>query len=349
MDRVMEEDIRRMLSEREDLERLRRKSVLISGANSFLMSYLVYLIFENNRRNHSDTQLLALCRSRERAEERFRPYLGDPNLRILEQDVRDPVAWEGDVDICIHAASPAGVRIRRENPLEIFQANVRGCQNLLEFSLEKRCEKFLLVSSVDVYGTCPGKKRVKEKDMGFLDWNYPRNAYSSGKRSAETLCSLYYAQMNLPCVTVRPVQIYGPGMSLTDGRLHGDFIHQLISANQIVLKSDGSAIRSFLYLTDATHALLDTLFYGQPGECYNICDEAGERSVKELAELYAAQWGSGAEVVFDLSERNTPEVKDAVSVVAGDSSKLRRLGWKSRIDLKSGIQRTLEHYTGSSA
>ena len=110
MDKLIEEDVLSLLEERKDLERFHRQSVLISGANSFLMSYFVRLLLENNRRNRAGTQVLALCRSREHAEERFAPYLGDPHLKLIIQDIREPVAWDGDVDICIHAASPAGIR-----------------------------------------------------------------------------------------------------------------------------------------------------------------------------------------------------------------------------------------------
>ena len=108
---------------------------------------------------------------------------------------------------------------------------------------------------------------------------------------------------------------------------------------------DGTAVRSFMYLLDATDALLDVLLYGNAGESYNVCDEAGECSVKELAERYAAEWGNGAEVVFDLAERDTPEVKGALAAVTGDSGKLRGLGWASRTSLKDGIRRTLRFYT----
>lgn len=345
MHKLIAEDICRLLDEREDLERLRDKSILISGANSFLMSYFVLALLENNRRNHAGTQILALCRSRERAEARFGPCLEDPNFKLILQDVREPVTWNGKADICVHAASPAGIRSRQEHPLDTFQINMWGCQNLLNFSLEKESERFLLLSSVDVYGNGLGQARRRESDVGLLDWTYRRNAYSSGKRGAETLCSLYHEQFHLPCVTARPFQVYGPGMSLTDGRLHGDFIRQLLRENRIVLKSDGSAVRSFMYLLDATHALLDALFYGEAGECYNICDEKSECSVRELAELYAAQWGNGSEIVFDRSLRNTPEVKEALSVVTGDGSRLRGLGWRSRTSLEAGIRRTLEYYS----
>lgn len=342
VNKVIQEDIEKLLSQRKDLAKLNHQNILISGADSFLMSYLVYLILEYNRCSNGDTRILALCRSRQNAETRFAPYVGDSNLELIIQDVRDPVTWDGDINICIHAASPVGIQSRWGNALETFQTNVYGCQNMLEFAQEKHSQKFLLLSSVDVYGE--GTERRRETDFGSLDWTYQRNAYACGKRGAETLCALYYAQYGLPCVTARPVQVYGPGISLTDGRLHGDFIRQLQEHGRIVLKSDGTAIRSFLYLSDATNALLDILFYGTAGEAYNVCDETGECSVKELAGLYAAQWGKSAEVVFDESERDTLEVKGALSIVTGDSAKLRELGWRSEMTLKAGVSRTLQYY-----
>lgn len=345
MERIIQEDISRMLAERQDLAALENKTILISGANSFLMSYLIYFLLENNRRNHSNTTVVALCRSAEKARARFGYYWGDPYLRVLIQDVREPVDWSGAVDFCIHAASPAGIQSRQEKPLDTFAVNLFGCQRLLELAQKRKSEKFLLLSSVDVYGACQEQARRKEADIGLLDWTYQRSAYSCGKRGAETLCGLYYAQCGLPCVSTRPFQVYGPGMSLTDGRLHGDFICQLQEANQITLKSNGLAVRSFLYLADATLALLDVLLLGTPGGIYNICDESGECSVRELADLYALQWGNGAKVVFRYDQRETPEVKEALSVVTGDSSRLRALGWKNMTSLEEGVARTLAFYS----
>lgn len=342
VNKVIQEDIEKLLSQRKDLERLSHQSILISGADSFLMSYFVYLILENNRHNGAGTRILALCRNQKNAQARFAPYIGDSGLEFMIQDIREPVTWAGDINICIHAASPVGLQSRWERALDTFQANVYGCQNMLELAQKKQSKKFLLLSSVDVYGEGTGRRR--ETDFGVLDWTYQRNAYACGKRGAETLCALYHAQYGLPSVMARPAQVYGPGISLMDGRLHGDFIRQLRECGRIVLKSDGSAVRSFLYLSDATNALLDILLYGSAGEAYNVCDEAGERSVGELAELYAAQWGNGAKVVFDESERDTPEVKGALSVVAGDSAKLRGLGWRSEVTLDMGVSRTLRYY-----
>ena len=118
MNRIIQEDIEGMLARRWDLDKLAGQTILISGANSFFMSYFVYLLLENNRGNGGNTTILALCRSRESAQARFGDYLKDPHLRLLIQDVREPVRYDGAIDICIHAASPAGIQSRQESPVD---------------------------------------------------------------------------------------------------------------------------------------------------------------------------------------------------------------------------------------
>lgn len=344
MNEVIREDINSILESRQDLERFRNSTFLISGANSFMMSYLIFLLLECNRRKNMGIKIAALCRSKERAKERFLEYWGDAGLSVILQDICRETAYDGEIDYCIHAASPAGIASRQEYPAETFLVNLQGCKNLLDLCLPKKLKKFMLLSSVDVYGTGLKSDRLKETDTGLLDWNYQRCAYASGKRAAESLCSLYYAQYQTPCVIARPFQVYGPGMSLIDGRLHGDFIRQLLESGKIVLKSDGTARRSFLYLADAVNAMLDLLLYGVNGEIYNICDEAGECSVQELAELYAARADGKIEFIYE--KRNTPEVKEALPVVLGDSKKLRGLGWRRETSLTEGIDRTWRHYVG---
>lgn len=344
MNEIVEKDIEEILFTRKDLMHFQNSTILISGANSFIMFYLILTLLENNEQNHCQTKIIALCRNGEKARKRFSNYLDNSNLSFLIQDVRQPIEYEGNVDYCIHAASPAGIDSRQESPVDTFQTNLFGCENLLSFCRQKKIKKFMLLSSVDVYGKCQTQERLKESDIGLLDWTYKRNSYSNGKRAAETLCLLYYEQYEMPCVIVRPFQVYGPGMSLTDGRLHGDFVRQLKENNKILLKSDGTAKRSFMYLTDATCAMLDVLFYGENGEIYNICDEKSECSVYELAELYAALSETNAQVEFVYEKRDTPEVKEALSVVLGDAAKLEKLGWKSRTSLANGIERTLHFY-----
>lgn len=345
MNGILKQDIQKILSCPLPWESIDGRTVLVSGANGFVPSYLVFALLERNRMYGVHTRVIALCRNAERARKRFSEYLNDSMLELKIQDVRDVSAHEfvgQQIDYCIHAASPAGIVSRQEAPADTFCTNVFGCSNLLELGKNCNIRRFLFLSSVDVYGKMYSVDRLREEMMGSLDPMYSRNAYSNGKRAAEALCAVYHAQYGMDVVVARPFQIYGPGMSLDDGRLHGNFIGQIQSTGKIVLKSDGKAERSFMYLTDATIALFTILLKGKAGEAYNVCSEASEASVLQLAKLY--QKFSNAEIVFDNTQRQTVEVKEALPCVLGSSEKLRELGWKASVSLEDGIRRTLQYY-----
>ena len=159
------------------------------------------------------------------------------------------------------------------------------------------------------------------------------------------LNSSYYEKYKVPVVIVRPGQIFGPGIDLNDGRLHIDFISQILENKKIVLKSDGSARRTFLYITDAIMGMITAMADGKYGECYNVVDESGEASVLELANLMAKQiCNNEIEVEFDYTKRNNIEVTSALSVVTGCSDKIKELGWKPELSLKDGAKRMMQYY-----
>ncbi len=133
------------------------------------------------------------------------------------------------------------------------------------------------------------------------------------KKAAETLCCAYYKKYKIPVTVVRPFQIFGPGPELDDGRLHIDFISQMLEGDRIVLKSDGSAKRTFMYITDAMEGMLTALLRGSDWGVYNIVDESGEATVLELAELMASLVSDRKiEIVFDYEKRGSVEVKGAL-------------------------------------
>lgn len=180
---------------------------------------------------------------------------------------------------------------------------------------------------------------------GSLDPLNIRNVYSCGKRAAETLCRAYQEKYGIPVYIVRPFQIIGPGPELDDGRLHIDFISQILKTGKIVLKSDGRAVRSFLYISDAIAAMFHVLLKGRQGEAYNIAAEEGEASVRELAFCMASlAAGEPVEVIFDRQWRESIEVRGALSVVTGDSAKLRELGWRPQLALPDAAARMMRYY-----
>ena len=343
--KIICEDAQNIINEKLPYEKLYGRTVIISGANGYVPAYFVHTFIELNESKNANIHILALCRNKERAEERFKDYIGRDDFELIIQDVCEPINVEKEIHIFMHAASPAGIKKRHEDPINTFMANVKGSENMLELARKNPCEYFLFLSSVDIYGQMNSTERLKEEMSGYLDTLNIRNSYSCGKRAAEMLCKTYEAKYGLPVYIVRPFQIIGPGPELNDGRLHIDFISQIIEKGQVVLKSDGTAVRSFMYITDAIKAIFYVMLLGNPGEAYNIVSESGEASVKELAYMMAENVADKqVDVVFDYEQRNTIEVTSALSVVVGDSTKLSNMGWKCQYSVAEGSARMMEYY-----
>jgi len=328
-------------------DKLYGATILISGANGYVPSYFVHAFIRRNDLYNAGIKVIALCRSEKRAMERFGNYTDRDDFKLLIQDVCDPVL-NCHTDYIIHAASPAGMSSRYISHVDTYSINVLGCRNLLELAQKNKCAGFMLVSSVDIYGSSNNletHQRFSEDFSGYIDILNPRNAYALGKRGAETLCACYHAQYGVPAVIARPFQIMGPGIALDDGRLHIDFISQMLESDRILLKSDGTALRSFMYITDAVSGMLFTMLKGTPCEAYNIVDENGEASVRGLAELMASLCCNKIiNIEYDVTQRETPAVKYAPSVTLGCSERLRALGWMPKYSLEQSASRMMRAY-----
>jgi UDP-glucuronate decarboxylase len=344
MNKLMEEDAITIANESINWEKLRKKTVLISGANGYVPQFFVHGLLKRNDIFGDDIKVIALCRNEKKAAERFDAYYGRTDFELLIQDVSEPILYSGDIDYIIHAASPAGVQVTMTNPLETFDANVIGCKNLLEVASDKNA-MFLLLSSVDIYGEMDDSNRLTEDKFGVLDHVSIRNIYAASKRAAETLC-ICYANKGVKCSIVRPSQIMGAGISLDDERLHINFISQMIHGDEIILKGDGTPKRTFIYITDAIVGMLVVLLEGNTGEAYNVCTEKCEASVLEFAETMSSLVKDREiKITYDMRSRTSdPAVTRVVSIVCANSDKLKSLGWEPKVLLPSSCKRMMEYY-----
>lgn len=342
--RIVTEDAEAIANAPLNWHKLKGKTILISGANGYVPQYFVHGFLKKNDLEHFHIKVIALCRSKERADLRFSEYSGRTDFELLLQDVCLPLQYKGKVDYIIHAASPAGKTSRYDDPAATFDANVMGSRNLLEFAQEKNAE-YLQISSVDVYGTFFHSNRLTEDDYGTLDPLSMRNVYSCSKSAAETLCSCY-SLAGTACKIVRPFQILAGGIGLDDGRLHSDFISQLLKGDTITLKGDGTPRRSFLYITDAIAGMLTVMLEGRNGEAYNLCAESGEASVLELAQIMISHvTDRNIKILYDMEARTKDQdVTDVISVVCGCSEKLRSLGWEPKVSLGEACKRMMVFY-----
>jgi nucleoside-diphosphate-sugar epimerase len=149
----------------------------------------------------------------------------------------------------------------------------------------------------------------------------------------------------VPVKIVRPFHTYGPGMSLDDGRVYADFVSDIASGHNIVMKSDGTAIRAFCYLADATIGFFTVLFRGDIGKAYNVGDENGEISIRNLAQLLVELF---PEKRLRVEMQSAPEmngyIRSKISRHCPDTGRLKQLGWKPKYSLQDGFKRTIRSF-----
>lgn len=345
--RVVEEDLANITRADLPWRRLAGKTVLISGANGFLPAYIVEVLLYLNEINRSQqTKVLGLVRNKQKALSRFRAYKGREELRFIVQDVCAPIVIDQKPDFVIHAASQSSPKYFGRDPVGTLSANLLGTHNLLNLAREKNSEGFLFFSTGEVYGEVePANIPTKETDYGYLDPATVRACYAEGKRAAETMCIAWFHQFGVPAKIVRPFHTYGPGMSLDDGRVFSDFVSDILGSNNINMKSDGSAMRAFCYLADATLGFLSVLLKGENGQAYNIGNEQGEVSIFDLAQRLTTLFPEkGLQVIKNESALSEGYLKSSISRNCPDTSKIRALGWEPTTSIEAGFRRTIESF-----
>lgn len=349
MNSIIERDIEQILSsEIIDWNRFQNKTILITGANGLLPSYLVYSLLHLNRIGNHNTKVVALVRNMNKAKEKFKDFLSDPNLEFIEQDVSEEIGYAQRLDYIIHAASQASPKYYGIDPVGTINANVLGTINALKLAKEKSVESFLYFSSGEVYGIVDSDKcPIKESDYGYIDVLKVRSCYGESKKMGENLCVSWFFQHGVKAKIIRPFHTYGPGMDFNDGRVFADFCKNIVNGEDVVMHSDGTALRPFCYITDATIAYFKVLLDGADGEAYNVGNPYCEISILKLAEILvdlypAKQLQVKKEIIED--DMTTVKMKSPLLRSVPDISKMELLGWKPVVGIAEGFKRTIESY-----
>lgn len=340
MNKVFKEDLEAIIGEDIAWEKLKGKRVLIAGASGMIGTYMLQTLTMLNDRFSYGIRVLAMLRNASKLPQEVRER---KDVEVIVHDVTEKLCIEGNVDYVIHAASPASPLIMQNQPVETIAANTLGTFNTLRLAEEKKAEGYLFISSREVYGQPEeGQEFFFEDTYGFVDQLNPRSCYSEGKKAAETMCVCFHEEYGLNTKIARLAHTYGPGMSIYDGRVQADFLKNVFHNEDIVLKSEGTAVRTYTYIGDAVAALYRILL-SSPEMVYNIGNEAGKVSIRELAEIMVDIYPErGLKLVFDIPEGGT---KGTAPYTLGilSSEKLRRIGWSPRYSVKDGFKRTLEY------
>jgi nucleoside-diphosphate-sugar epimerase len=329
---IVEEDLEYITEVDLPWDELEGTNVLITGANGVLPSYMVEtILYLNKTRFKKKARIYAIVRNYQKARKRFHKYRLRKDIQFIVQDIRCPLEYLPKTHYVIHAASLASPKYYGTLPVDVLIPNTIGTYNCLEFAKRNPVKSFLFFSSGEVYGNIGGE--ITETTFGSLDPMYPRACYAESKRMGETMCMAYYDQYDVPIKIVRPFHTYGPHVNLDDGRVFADFVSDIINKKDIVLKSRGSASRSFCYLSDATIAYYTVLLKGQSGEAYNV--GGFETGIRELAERLASEYN--LMVITGTENSGYPRV-------CPDITKIGRLGWTPKVSVQDGFRRTVRSF-----
>lgn len=315
-----------------DLDFLRGKTLVVTGASGMLGSCLIDLLGIWNETQTAPCRIVGVSRDSEAVKGRFKPFWTKSWFSFHAQDVCAPLGGLPEtVDYIIHAASNADPVRMAKYPVDTLMANVLGTKNLLDYGMVHGMERFLFVSSGEVYGQ-PNENMddFTEGYCGPLDLSNLRSCYPEGKRAAEVLCQSYISQDGVDAVIIRPCHLFGPTMTRKDSRAVSEFLRSAADGRDIVMKSTGLLERSHCYVVDAAAALLLVMRDGKCGEAYNIADKRYQMRIREFAEKAAEAGGCGVSYAQPIDVEIKGYSKSRRMVL--NAKKVEKLGWKAEVN-----------------
>lgn len=332
---VLEEDLQYIVNYDLPYDRLKGKTVLVTGATGLIGVSLVRALLAIG-----DIKVIALVRNAEKAKSIYGDNIGQ-FLKLHVADVVDKIKIEEAVDYIFHCASVTASKVMIEKPVETLLTSVEGTKNILNLAREKRCASVVYVSSMEVYGAFDESREVGEETLGYIDPLKVRSNYPESKRLCENLCVAYCSEFGVPVKIARLAQTFGAGILPGENRVFAQFARSAIKGEDIVLHTKGLSEGNYCYTRDCVTGLLTILLKGTDAAAYNVSNPAAHTTIVEMAVLVAEKIAGGKiKVVFDIPQDNAFGYA-ADTKMKLNSDKLQALGWKPEVGLEEAYQRMI--------
>ena len=338
MHKIIYEDCIQIIKDN-NMEKLRNKSFLITGASGMIGSYVANVLKVLNDEYNMNIKILLNVRDENKLSDEL---LNDSNVTIIKQDVSERFNIDSPIDYIVHAASPASPKIMKDYPFETNVANTVGTYNTLILAKEKNVEGYLFVSSREIYGEPIDGVEVFTEDglLGQVNPLVPRNGYAEGKKAAENMCVGIHDEYGINTKILRLAHTYGPGMSINDGRVQADFLNNVINNQDIIMKSDGSSVRTYTYISDAVNALFKVLLSSND-IVYNVSDDK-EVSIKDLANVLVSL-SENSKLVMDIDNTLSKGSASFKKGILSNEKIKKELNWYPKYNIEEGFKRTIEY------
>ena len=311
------------------------KRILVTGGAGFISSNMIrYLLHETP---HDVVTMDALTYAGNLAN------LADVNeherLKFIHGDIRDiadvTAALEG-VDVIVNAAAESHVsKSIEEGGAEFVTTNVVGTQVLLDAMRQHEVERFVLISSSEVYGTAVADPMDEDHPLN------PRSPYAGTKAGGDRLAYSYWCTYGLPITVIRPFNNYGPYQH--PEKVIPRFIIQALCDRPLTIHGNGHASRDWLHVFDTAEAITaacEAPLESIVGETINVATGIDE-TVEQIADMVLDILGKPASLTRHVDER-----PGQVDRHIGSTDKAARLlGWRSQIPFAEGLERTIRWYS----
>jgi dTDP-glucose 4,6-dehydratase len=274
-------------------------------------------------------------------------FTRDPRYTFVRSDITDlkkltDVIQRHHITHIINFAAETHVdRSIYHSAKEFVLTNTLGVQMLLEAARCTAIEKFINVSTDEVYGSL---RLDEERRFHETDPIWPNMPYAAAKAGGDLMCNAYWMTHKVPAIVTHCSNNYGPYQF--PEKLIPFFIFKLLKGEKVPLYGDGLHIRDWIHVRDHTRALDHLLWEGKPGEVYNIGSD-NERSNLEVTRMLLAIMGFGEDKIEYVADRPGHDRRYAI-----DATKIRELGWQPHYPgekFEQGLQETVAWYRQNTA
>jgi len=303
--------------------------VLVTGGAGFIGSNFVRLLLSETE--HRVTTLDALTYAG--CKQNLGETLKDPRHTFVKGDIQNKSLVEKliqDVDAIVNFAAESHVDRSVDGAEPFVSTNIEGTRVLLDAALESDINRFLQISTDEVYG------QIHDGEFSEEDPLNPRNPYAATKASADLLAHSYYTTHNLPVLVTRSSNNFGPRQH--QEKLIPKFITRAQNGKSLPVYGDGSNIREWIYVEDNCRAVLTVLENGNPGEIYNI-GSGIERSNLEVTEAILKTVSADNSLIEFVEDRPGHDFRYAL-----DTTKIKSLGWMPKSSFEEGLKQTVAFY-----
>lgn len=342
---VVSVDIKKIIKGlKRDVMDFEGKTVLISGGSGFLGKYFLLTFAYLNDEVFKEKCHVISIDNFITGTKGSNEFLDREDFTFIQHDVRIPLDIRSGVDYIIHAAGIASPVYYMKYPLETLEVATLGTKNLLELARAKTVKSFLFFSSSEIYGDPdPNFIPTPETYPGNVSCTGPRSCYDESKRLGETLCMIYHRLHDISVKTVRPFNVYGPGMRPDDYRVIPRFITCALKKEPLPVHAGGNQTRTFCYISDAIVGFLKVLLSKKGGEVYNVGNSNDEVNMMTLANMVSELFTN--KISIKTVEYPSTYPQDDPRRRCPDLTKItKNLGYRSQISLKDGLRRTLKWY-----